>query len=97
MSRLDEPNCYGARWSTQELEGAIREAFGHTGRPLAVTDPEATGGGDHYSCVPFRNGSGYSVEIALPLDGEWSDLTVQLEFLKRHEGLAMVLHDVHVL
>jgi hypothetical protein len=97
MAMLDEPNSYGHLWSPDQLERVIRDAFGHTGRPLAVTAPDAVEGSDRFSCIRLKDGSGYSVELALPLDGAWSDLTVQLEFLGRPGALAMVLHDVHVL
>lgn len=97
MAMLDEPDSYGHLWFPAKLERVIRDELGHTGRPLAVTAPDAVEGSDRFSCIRLEDGSGYSVEVALPLDGVWSDLTVQLEFLGRPGGLAMVLHDVHVL
>jgi hypothetical protein len=47
--------------------------------------------------VALSDGSGFSLYHAVPLNGEWSDLTAQFEFLRRPNGLAVVLHDLHVL
>jgi hypothetical protein len=47
--------------------------------------------------VRIGDGSGYAVDHAVPLNGEWSDLTAQFEFLEEADGFAVVLHDLHVL
>ena len=44
-----------------------------------------------------RNDGGYSVEFDIPLNGEVSDLTAQLEFNKKGRVFEVVLHDIHVL
>ena len=41
--------------------------------------------------------SGYRLDHDVPLNGQWSDLTAQFEFLRRPGGFAVVLHDLHVL
>jgi hypothetical protein len=90
-------NCYGELWAWETVQGVIKDAFGHRGTPLRVSDPEVAAGRDCFSLLRLSDGTGYSVDVSLPLDGEWSDLTIQLEFLERPQGLAMVLHDVHVM
>jgi len=97
MAMLDEPNSYGELWDWKKVQEVVRDAFGHTGKPLVVTEPDTAIGRHRYDAIPFSDSSGYSVEMYLPLDGEWSDLTLQFEFLRRPAGLAMVLHDIHVL
>ena len=47
--------------------------------------------------MAFDDGSGYSVEHDVPLNGEWSDLTAQFEFVRFPKGYAVVLHDLHVM
>jgi hypothetical protein len=47
--------------------------------------------------VPFKDGSGYSVEHDVPLNGEWSDLTAQFEFVGKSPEFEVILHDLHVL
>jgi len=37
------------------------------------------------------------VEIDLPLNGEWSDLTAQFDFRPVSDGIAISLYDLHVL
>ena len=38
-----------------------------------------------------------SVELDVPLDGEWSDLTAQFEFAPVDGGIGISLYDLHVL
>jgi hypothetical protein len=47
--------------------------------------------------APLQDGTGFQFDYDLPLNGEWSDLTAQFEFLRRSDGYAVVLHDIHVL
>ena len=37
------------------------------------------------------------VDLDLPLDGEWSDLTAQFEFSPVDDGIGLSLYDLHVL
>ena len=47
--------------------------------------------------IELEGGRGYAFDYALPLNGEWSDLTAQFEFYKWSDGSAVVLNDLHVL
>lgn len=47
--------------------------------------------------VAFDDSSGYSVEYDLPLNGAYSDLTAQFEFLLSGSDYVATLHDLHVL
>ncbi len=47
--------------------------------------------------MPLTDGSGYRLDHDVPINGEWSDLTTQFEFLNWPNGYAMVLQDLHVL
>jgi hypothetical protein len=64
---------------------------------VRVTDPDSVGTEPHSSLVAFKDGRGYSFDHDVPLDGRWSDLTAQFEFLRRPSGYAVVLQDIHVL
>ena len=103
LSELDEPNSYGVRWSTEAIARLISQNFGH-GKYLArhpegplFTAPEAANGRADAEVVELEDGSGYVLDHNVPLNGEWSDLTAQFEFLRRDRGYAVVLHDLHVL
>jgi hypothetical protein len=37
------------------------------------------------------------IDFDVPLDGEWSDLTAQLEVIAVPDGWALFLYDLHVL
>ena len=93
--RLDEPNSYGIRWSEQQILGALRD-YTHSDS-VRVTDPDLIGTEAHSSLVALKDAHGYSFDHDVPIDGRWSDLTAQFEFLRRPEGYAIVLHDIHVL
>jgi hypothetical protein len=94
-SRLDEPNSYSERWSAQKIQSVLRDYT--RSESVRLTDPDTIAGDGSPSLVAFADGRGYSFEHAVPLGGEWSDLTAQFEFLRRPSGYAVVLHDIHVL
>jgi hypothetical protein len=103
LSQLDEPNAYGISWTKEAIERLLSETLGR-GRYLEkhpegprFTAPDAATGKPRADVLAFDDGSGYSVEHDVPLNGEWSDLTAQFEFLRREAGYAVVLHDLHVL
>ena len=95
ISCLDEPNSYGERWDKEKIQGVLRDYAGS--ESMGVADPETMTGDGRPSVVEFADGRGYSFEHDVPLDGKWSDLTAQFEFLRRPNGYAVVLHDIHVL
>jgi hypothetical protein len=64
---------------------------------VSVSSVSGTEGEAQVDIVAFDDGSGYSVEHDVPLNGEWSDLTAQFEFLRFSKGYAVVLHDLHVM
>lgn len=88
----DEPNSSGIAWTPE----SIRAVIAHYGA-REVTSPDTASGEPHSSLVVLTDGSGFSYYHDVPLDGEWSDLTAQFEFLRRESGLAVVLHDLHVM
>jgi hypothetical protein len=94
-AQLDEPNAYGIRWSESEVKNAIR-SYGRR-RENHVTDPGTLAGDGRPNLMPMEDGTGFRFDYDFPLNGEWSDLTAQFEFLRRPEGYAVVLHDIHVL
>jgi hypothetical protein len=101
---IDEPNCYGVHWSPEKIRRALDLAYApgcrfRVAHPegLQFSDPDTAVGEPHAEIVPFDDGRGYSADYDVPLNGGWSELTAQFEFLRRPTGLAMVLHDLHVL
>lgn len=101
---IDEPNCYGVRWTKALILEVVQENFGEgtvfNGQYLDAPKfcyPESAAGEYRADVLEFDDGSGFSVEHDVPLNGEWSDLTAQFEFLRRPNGFAVVLHDLHVL
>ncbi len=95
VSCLDEPNSYGQKWSADRIKAVIEEYTGSTS--ATISDPETLLGDGRPTFYTFDDGRGYSLDHDMPLNGEWSDLTAQFEFLRRPEGYAVVLQDVHVL
>jgi len=101
---LDGANSYGTLWTPAAISHAIARAYPpgcrfraeHPEGPI-VSRVDAVSGDGRPSVIEFADGSGYSVEHALPLNGEYADLTVQVEFRWRGTQLAMLLHDIHIL
>ena len=100
---LDEPNCYGI--GTPDLiKETVNETFSphtrfyiyHPEGPV-FTDPSELKKQRDIEAIEFSDGSGYAFDYDIPLNGEWSELTAQFEFLKRPNGYSVVLHDLHVM
>ncbi|MES9956462.1 MAG: hypothetical protein ABW086_05385 [Sedimenticola sp.] len=101
---LDKPNIYGIKWSPDMIKSILEENFGpetifgkEHPEGVSVTAIAETKGEVSPDVIKFTDGSGYSVEHDVPLNGEWSDLTAQFEFLRFRHGYAVVLHDLHVM
>ncbi|HEY9404083.1 MAG TPA: hypothetical protein VIQ24_15600 [Pyrinomonadaceae bacterium] len=101
---IDEPNSYGIVWTPSSICETVSKQFCpdtafHESQPTApnFTDPFKLEEQREIEVIEFADGSGYDFDYQVPLDGEWSDLTAQFEFLKRPQGYAVVLHDLHVL
>ena len=92
---LDEPNSYGLEWSPERIKAVIEEYSGST--TATFSDPETLLGDGRPCLYVFDDGRGFALDHDVPLDGEWSDLTAQFEFLHRPDGYAVVLQDLHVL
>jgi hypothetical protein len=95
VARIDQPNSYGQRWDAEKIQGVLRDYA--RSESVSITDPDTIGRDGRPSAGEITDGRGYWFEHDVPLDGEWSDLTVQFEFLRRPIGYAVVLHDIHVL
>lgn len=63
-----------------------------------ITDPKEMEGDGRPNLIMFDGLQGFAFDHDLPIDGKWSDLTVQFEFIKKTKGYyAVILHDIHVL
>jgi hypothetical protein len=92
---LDEPNSYGQLFTAESIRQSLLDYT--RGQEVSVTDPDRLPPDPHQSARALTDGSGYSYYCTVPLDGAWSDLTAQFEFLRRADGYAAILHDLHVL
>ena len=96
MALIDEPNSYGVKWGPEQLSSALKSYGGNGVLPL-VTPPSSASGQQQAGLIALADRSGYAYDHDFPLNGQWSDLTAQFEFLKRPNGFAVVLQDIHVL
>jgi hypothetical protein len=102
-SLLDEPNVYDQRWSPTAIQEVLQ---GEVGPSSVYADAYPEGprfspvdqaeGDPRRSVIALADGSGFSVHHAVPLNGEFSDLTAECEFIWRGSDLAFRLHDLHV-
>jgi hypothetical protein len=93
IAELDEPNSYGLRWNREQILGSLH-SYDYAAK---ATEPSLAVGRAVSSFGEFADGSGHWLDHAVPLNGEWSDLTAQFEFKRRPEGFAVILQDLHVL
>ncbi len=93
VAALDEPTSYGVGWSAESIQHALRDYSPNA----VVTDPDVLPPDKYQSLITFSDGRGYAFDCSVPLNGEWSDLTAQFEFLRRPSGFAVVLQNLHVL
>lgn len=102
LSMLDEPNSYGMRWTRKTITKLLNDTFGPETRFAAefgmpkFSDPDSAAGHPQHSFGELKVG-GFWLHHAVPLNGEFSDLTAQFEFHPRQGGYAAILHDLHVL
>lgn len=63
-----------------------------------ITEPIELEGDGRPNLIMFDGLQGFAFDYDLLIDGKWSDLTVQFEFIKKSNGYyAVILHDIHVL
>ncbi len=64
---------------------------------IAFSAVSETSGKFSADVLKLDDGSGYSVEHVVPLNGEWSDLIAQFEFIGEFPKFEVILHDLHVM
>jgi hypothetical protein len=105
LALIDAPNSYGVAWSEQSIRTLIEhDIFGpdtiyarEHPEGVTYTSPDLVSGHPSVSILNLKDGSGFTLEQFVPLNGQWSELTVQFEFMRRHNGYEVILHDLHVL
>lgn len=86
-----------SRLAEQDLIRALR--YLDETRPVLKIDDPALIKSKHQEIylIAFSNGSGYHMDYDLTTDGEINDLTIQVEFMKKENGYAVMLDDLHVM
>ena len=60
-----------------------------------ITDPNEMEGDGRPNLIMFNGLQGFAFDLNLPINGEWSDLTVQFEFIKKGKGYySVILNDI---
>jgi hypothetical protein len=102
LAAIDEPHPSGVRWTQDGLNELLQNVYGpgtrfevEHGAPR-FSDPDLSTGTAHHSFGRL-NAGGFWVDHDVPLNGVFSDLTAQFEFLPRAGRFAVLLHDMHVL
>jgi hypothetical protein len=93
--QLDEPNQYGNKWNVEKFKEIVSDYCNR--EKYTIDNPDLLEREGSPSLVDLKNGNGYAYYYNLPLNKNWSDLTLQFEFQKHLENYAVILHDVHVL
>ena len=97
IKQIDAPNSYGIQWSVESIQKVIQDYVGEDAT-FSITDPNEMEGEGRPNLIMFNGLQGFAFDYSLPIDGKWSDLTVQFEFIKKAKGYySVILHDIHVL
>jgi hypothetical protein len=94
LSLIDLPSSYGQAWTRAEIEAQLAE-YGPAGARL--TSPATATGHSHTNTGRFDDRSGFYLDCDFPLNGTWSDLSAQFEFLEVNGRYSVRLQDIHVL
>ena len=97
MKQIDAPNNHGVEWSKESVHKVLEDYVGK-GVKFSITDPNEMEGDGRPNLTMFNGLQGFAFDLDLPINGEWSDLTVQFEFIRKRKGYySVILHDIHVL
>ena len=97
IKQIDAPNSYGVEWSAESIQKVLEDYVGE-GVDFFITDPNEVEGDGRPNLIMFNGLQGFAFDLNLPINGEWSDLTVQFEFIKKGKGYYFViLNDILVL
>jgi hypothetical protein len=97
MKQIDAPNNYGVEWSKESVQKVLEDYVGK-GVKFSITDPNEMEGDGRPNLTMFNGLQGFAFDLDLPINGEWSDLKVQFEFIRKRKGYySVILHDIHVL
>ena len=97
IKQIDAPNSYGVEWSVESIQKALEDYVGE-GVDLSINDPNEMNGNGNPNLVMFNGLHGFALDINLPINGEWADLKVQFEFIRKGKGYyTVILNDICVL
>lgn len=97
VKQIDGPNSHGIEWSETSIKRVIDEHMGEI-ESYSITDPDEMEGDGRPNPIMFNGLTGFALDLDLPINGEWSDLTIQFEFIGKRKGYYFViLHNIHVL
>lgn len=97
IGQIDAPNNYGIKWTVEAIQKVFED---YVGKEVAfsITDPNKMEGDGRPNLIMFSGLHGFAFDHDLPINGKWSDLTVQFEFIRKSKGYYnVILHDIHVL
>jgi len=97
VNQIDGPNSYGIEWTEASIRKVIDEYIGE-GESYSITDPAEMQGDGRPNLIIFKGLTGFAFDLNLPINEEWSDLTIQFEFIRKRKGYySVILQNIHVL
>lgn len=85
-----------SRLSKDDLILALRY-LDETRSVVKIDDPTMQNSKQDIYMEAFDDGSGYFMDYDLMTNGEYNDLTLQIEFVKKESGYSAVLNDLRTL
>jgi hypothetical protein len=84
-------------WNVTNLKEAFLD-YGAVGRMPVINSPyQMDLTTEKIEFYDYDDGSGWTVDYDIPLDGEWGDLTAQFSFKKAGDSFVVKLNDIHVM
>ena len=95
LNQIDAPNSYGIEWSEESIKKIVADYVGK-GEIFSITDPDKMEGDGRPNLIMFNGLQGFAFALDLPINEEWSDLTVQFKFIKKSKGYyTVILQDMY--
>ena len=96
VKQIDGPNSHGIEWTETAIKRVIDEYMGER-ESYSITDPDEMKGDGRANLI-INGLTSFAFGLNLPINGEWSDLTIQFEFIGKGKGYySVILHDIYVL
>jgi hypothetical protein len=88
IKKIDAPNYDGIKLSAKSVQQLLENQLGKE-LSHSITDPNEMKGDGRPKLKMLNGLQAFAFSLNLPINGKWSDLTVQFEFIKRRKVITL--------